>query len=337
MQAQYRTFEFIANGYSAAAVVRLKAAERIDKCLVRHTADADGTRELHGWAHMNKRTSMALAQRVLDKACGVICTLKPGRKATRTQINGLLAEGFIDLLAPEPEEKTPELPAELPKVWAEEAVMYERIRHRVALTENALRLNEPINSADLRPWQRKAAGYLAGQPDDVIDWYVDRMGGEGKTFFGRWLLTMHDAYYVTAVEEDDIKACYRQQSRIVFDLAPEQERAAPYDLIASFKAGLLFYDGGIKIFEKPKVIVFSHWEPDLSSFEDHRVRVTRLPEQDAETTVRMLAIVSAGDVSATDEIPELVDKDGNAVIGPDPRDKTSPKKRSLSEMKDTDL
>lgn len=338
MQAQYRTFEFIAHGYSAAAVVRLKAEERIDQCLVKHTADADGTRELHGWAHMAKRTSMALAERVLKRACGVDVSVKPGRKATKTGRQVYLSQGYLDLFAEAPiEEKCEELPTELPKVWEGEAAMYSDVRERMEAEQQAMRLWQPISSDELRPWQRKAAARVATQPKRTIDWIVDIIGGEGKTFFARWLLTMHDAYYVTANEEDSIKAYYRNQSRIVFDLTREQEREPPYDLIASFKEGMLYYDGGIKLFETPKVVVLSNWEPDISSFEDHDIRITRLPERDQETIQRVLTIVSASDDSAMSDIPDLVDKDGNTVIGPDPRDKTSPVKRNLSEMKDTDL
>lgn len=105
-----------------------------------------------------------------------------------------------------------------------------------------------------------------------IIWYTDIVGGCGKTAFCRYAIAnVPDVLFVSSGSAKDILYQVIKTKRdpriVIFNLPRTAEGAMSYSAIEQLKDGLLFsgkYEGGVKLFPPPHVIIFSNFFPDLS-------------------------------------------------------------------------
>lgn len=130
-----------------------------------------------------------------------------------------------------------------------------------------------IDHQNLYHWQQALLDELNGEPHmRSVIWYVDIEGGCGKTALCRYLVkNVPFTMFVSTGSAKDItyqvvKSTW-DPSIIVFNLPRSAEGAMSYSAIESLKDGLLFsgkYEGGVKLFPPPHVVVFANFMPDMT-------------------------------------------------------------------------
>lgn len=126
---------------------------------------------------------------------------------------------------------------------------------------------------ELREWQKDAVDDLESQNDRMVDWYVDLIGGKGKTSLAKWLMVHKNAFYCRGGKIADIAYAYNYEEIVIFDFTRESKEFINYSVIESMKDGLLWspkYESKMMKFSSRKVIVFSNFEPhvDVEGMED---------------------------------------------------------------------
>lgn len=140
---------------------------------------------------------------------------------------------------------------------------------------------------DLYTWQRELYQQLQTPPEDdrSIVWYTDLDGGSGKTAMARFILETFGAraLYLSGGSTKDILhqvIRHRQDPEIVlFNLSRSQEGKLAYSALETIKDGLCQsgkYEGGMRMFRPPHVIVFANWLPDLGSLSQDRWQIREL-------------------------------------------------------------
>lgn len=343
MPSQHANIKFSAEGAEEASVERLKQEGRFEHCYVKWINDG-GILTLIGYIHCAKRTSLALATRMLAEICQCPVTVTKGQKSRKADIAIMREGGCIEwcyesAMAAAVDTDASELPSELLKDWAEHSDAYAIVRDAAMKRDEEMKIQIRAEFHELFLWQQRAWNRLRNQSDDIIHWYVDEVGGEGKTFFAKWLLAEHNAYYISDGRNEAIIACYKLQDYVVFDLKRYQRAAIPWTLIEGMKSGHNYYEGGIKLkVGGAKVVVLSNWRPERNEMEDYRIKYVTLPERDHFSIIKALEDASSekpADESIYEDMPELIKEPV-----PEPpawRDIKTPPKRSRMEMEDTDL
>jgi len=130
-----------------------------------------------------------------------------------------------------------------------------------------------VQHDNLYEWQQQLLQELSGEPDmRRVLWYVDIEGGCGKTALCRYLVkNVPFTLFVSSGTAKDItyqvvKSTWDPHI-IAFNLPRSAEGAMSYAAIESLKDGLLFsgkYEGGVKLFPPPHVVVFANFTPDMT-------------------------------------------------------------------------
>jgi hypothetical protein len=149
-------------------------------------------------------------------------------------------------------------------------------------TDRDLRL---ITENDMFDWQRELLQELRGEPDmRSVVWYCDVQGGCGKTAFCRWLVKNfpHVLFVSTGSAKDItyqvVKSTW-DPAVVIFNLPRTAESGMSYSALESLKDGLLFsgkYEGGIKLFPPPHVIIFANFLPDETKLSADRWSIRTL-------------------------------------------------------------
>lgn len=121
---------------------------------------------------------------------------------------------------------------------------------------------------ELRPWQKFIYTKTLQQNDRQITFCIDPVGAKGKTTLCKWIYQKHkgDVFICSGGKYQDILYAYQGESWVIMDLprATESEHVS-YRALEAFTNQLAFsgkYDSAMKIFNKPKIIVFSNSELD---------------------------------------------------------------------------
>ena len=144
-----------------------------------------------------------------------------------------------------------------------------------------------LDPGDLFEWQRNLHGELSLPSDDdrKIIWYVDLDGGSGKTAMARFILANFGerALYLCGGSTKDILHQVVKHKRdpevILFNLARSQEGKLAYNALETIKDGLVQsgkYEGGMRMFAPPHVIVFANWMPDVAALSQDRWTIRTL-------------------------------------------------------------
>jgi len=137
-----------------------------------------------------------------------------------------------------------------------------------------------LDEADLYQWQRELLAELKEQPDDrTILWYTDMDGGSGKTAMARYLLETFKTralYLCGGATKDILHQVIKAKEDpllLVFNLARSQEGKVAYQAIETCKDGLVQsgkYEGGMRMFRPPHVLVLANWFPDIAALSADR-------------------------------------------------------------------
>lgn len=137
-----------------------------------------------------------------------------------------------------------------------------------ARKERALKtLKEQFSAVQLRIWQTRVLDRLIHQNAREILWVWDEIGNTGKTYLGKYIVAMKDAFYCTGGRPSDIAFAYDLQEYIVVDLARSTKLEVPYQTLEEWKNGLMFspkYDSRMMCFAQVKIVIFANFPPDQS-------------------------------------------------------------------------
>lgn len=163
------------------------------------------------------------------------------------------------------------------------------VRYHTNLRRLANHLFDPpvMQEADqLRDWQRDLYAALVDSPPDddrSILFYVDAVGGAGKSFFQRYMLSVKpDLVQVLSIgKRDDIAHAVDVSKNIfLFNIPRNGMQYLQYTILEMIKDRVIFspkYDSCTKILTRiPHVVVFSNEFPDREQLTDDRFIVIDL-------------------------------------------------------------
>ncbi len=154
-----------------------------------------------------------------------------------------------------------------------------RMKTNYELEKQQQHLRTFSKALKLRSWQSEILDKLLKQDERKVLWILDPIGGKGKTVLAKYLVGLHNAFYVGNGKSADISYAYQNQEIVVFDFTRSLEDYVNYQIIESFKNGMLFspkYNSLTKIFKPCKVLVLSNFEPNLSKLSKDRWEVVIL-------------------------------------------------------------
>lgn len=134
---------------------------------------------------------------------------------------------------------------------------------------------------ELRIWQQEFLEWtLREDNDDHILWYVDERGGAGKSTVARTLIQSQKCdYYRGGKLTDMAYRCTCKPVQII-DLCRQKQDTFQYDFLEQLYDGLVQsdkYTCQLKTFPKrPKIAVFSNWEPDKEQLSKYKLKVIHL-------------------------------------------------------------
>lgn len=138
----------------------------------------------------------------------------------------------------------------------------------------------------LRPWQKDAEALLTASSydDRTVYWYHEEKGKVGKSAFAKYMVVKHKALYCSSGKYADIINLVFNSNMdtcecVIFDIPRHQGNNVSYAAIESIKNGLICntkYETGTKVFNSPRVIVFSNFEPEKSNLSEDRWAITHI-------------------------------------------------------------
>jgi len=132
----------------------------------------------------------------------------------------------------------------------------------------------PLATIVLRNWQEQLLAKLVVPPNDrTVMWIMDSVGNRGKTWFSKFLIQEHGAFYCSGGKSADIALMYMSEPIVIFDFTRDQEERVPYPVIEMFKNGLVFspkYDSKMKCVRSPHVVCFANFRPDMCKLSQDR-------------------------------------------------------------------
>lgn len=112
------------------------------------------------------------------------------------------------------------------------------------------------------------------EPDPrKIIWYVDIIGGKGKTSFSKYMAVKHKACILNSGKSSDVAYAINNPKIVIIDLSRSIEGHFNYDILEQIKNGMVFsskYESNTKMFNNPHVVVFSNWAPDINKLSKDR-------------------------------------------------------------------
>lgn len=131
----------------------------------------------------------------------------------------------------------------------------------------------------LREWQQQVADILRDTPNDrTVYWCWESTGGRGKSFLAEYLVRNAGGILLPS-KSAEAKYLFTGQRIAIFDFSRSQEDAIPYGLIEEIKNAHFAstkYEPVSKIYNKPHVICFANFEPDLSKLSIDRWNVINI-------------------------------------------------------------
>jgi len=123
----------------------------------------------------------------------------------------------------------------------------------------------------LRPWQKKIENIILSEPDDrLIYWFWEAVGGVGKSDFTKYCVVRHKVLFCDGGKKADlINLVFNQDmdktNCVIWDLPRTTGGKISYSSIESIKNGIVCntkYETGVKIFNRPHIIIFANSPPD---------------------------------------------------------------------------
>ena len=130
-------------------------------------------------------------------------------------------------------------------------------------------------------WQVELYELLVNtQPDGrKILWYVDTIGGAGKSTFCNYFMCRHKAICFCGGKLNDLAYVYDREPIVFFDLVRSGCHDYLFGFMEQIKNGRIFsskYQSGFKFFSRPHVVVFANIYPPFGAFSKDRLEVFRI-------------------------------------------------------------
>lgn len=140
---------------------------------------------------------------------------------------------------------------------------------------------------DLKPFQLEIEALYNTEPDQrSIHWYVDYVGGLGKTAFTKYMYVKYGALPIKGGKIADISNIIfnfdMEKCKMVIMDIPRSSKNVSYNAIESILDGMITntkYETGIKVFNAPHVVVFSNFYPDTSAMSQDRWHIVELNDK----------------------------------------------------------
>lgn len=202
--------------------------------------------------------------------------------------------------------------AEILEEFPEYAIKYpngiQRAIDTVKNSNNLDSLKESLSSLKLFNWEVKLEKELKNQPDNrKVIWYVDKIGGGGKTTFAKYLLAQGNCTYFSNGKCADIARAYNGERIAIFDFTRSGEGRVNYSAVEQIKNGLIFsskYESAHKINAIPHVICLSNFPPDESALSRDRWDIRHLEDIDKQVYVEDVSTPSKSDDSEDPVTPD---------------------------------
>lgn len=126
-----------------------------------------------------------------------------------------------------------------------------------------------------KDWQENILRQIILEEPDSrkIHWYVDTVGGTGKTYLAKYLVVRDKAIRFENGKSADIKHAYNGEKVVIFDYSRSSEHKINYQVLEDIKNGIMFspkYGSQMKIFDIPFVYVMANFPPDKSTLSQDR-------------------------------------------------------------------
>lgn len=125
----------------------------------------------------------------------------------------------------------------------------------------------------LRPWQNEVLEILASTPHMRDIWYIyEKLGGAGKSLLQKYILSHYNAIIVAGNRSDMKNAIIqyynlkKKYAEIILLNVPKSSKNLSWSAIEEIKDGVLYsgkYEGGMAIFPRPHVFIFSNHPPPI--------------------------------------------------------------------------
>lgn len=134
-------------------------------------------------------------------------------------------------------------------------------------------------------WQKEIEDLLLSEPDGrTVHWYHEDEGGIGKSAFTKYMFLTHKTLMIDVGKYSDImlaihEANMDEVTMIIFDIPRSFGNKISYPAIEAISNGLIRstkYEGGMKAFNPPHIVVFNNEEPDYSKLSEDRWKVVDL-------------------------------------------------------------
>lgn len=173
------------------------------------------------------------------------------------------------------------------ELWAHHPSLYGRYQEGVKRAIDAICPHPTFDTGVRRPWQRELELQLEQPPDDRrIFFVVDPIGGTGKSWFIRYMVSEHPdtVQRLSVGKRDDIAYSINvERSIFLFDVPRGTLEHFQYSVLEQLKDQMIFspkYQSCSKILRhKCHVVVFTNEEPDYNKLTGDRYNVIR-PQQE---------------------------------------------------------
>lgn len=140
---------------------------------------------------------------------------------------------------------------------------------------------ETIDRNHFYDWQHKCYEILMRKPNNrTIHWVYEPKGNCGKTAFCKYMAVHNGAIVFNNAPTKDIAFALPAAPRIVlFNMSRSSENRFNYNAVEAIKDGLIFspkYEGRMKIFDSPHVMIFANFEPEYNALSIDRWCIYRI-------------------------------------------------------------
>lgn len=142
----------------------------------------------------------------------------------------------------------------------------------------------------LKDWQLELNEFLQQPPPtNLIRFYVDPVGGAGKTTFFKWFLGQHpqDVLCLSGGKHNNMYYCYDGQPYVFFDLTrtrDSEDAHMPYPVFENIKNGFRPNSMFGKLpaqYDPPHLVVFCNQMPDTKALTSNRFYIVQLSTTNA--------------------------------------------------------
>lgn len=161
--------------------------------------------------------------------------------------------------------------------------LYGRYRSSLRAMAREVCPRPQLRDGDLRPWQADLYTRLQADADDrTVEFFVDRDGGFGKSWFCGYVYSRLDGCQLLGPgKRDDLAHAVDDRSRIfLFNIPRGQMEYLNYGLLEMLKDRMVLspkYESQMKVLRHvPHVVVFSNEEPDQEKMTQDRYNIQYL-------------------------------------------------------------